>query len=62
MGKQDSLQALETKLTKQRDLVQKEQEKLSKLEQDYYKAFHQEVASRASLANMSISDYLEAMS
>lgn len=62
MAKQESYKTLEVKVTKQRELVQKEQEKLLKLETDLYRSFHEEVKSKASAVNMTVAEYLEAMS
>lgn len=62
MAKQESYKVIEAKVIKQRELVQKEQEKLASLETDLYRAFHEEVQSKASAVNMTVSEYLDAMS
>lgn len=62
MAKQEKYKALEVKVNKQRELVRKEQEKLAAMEIDFYKAFHEEIEAKAKANNMTISDYLEAMS
>ncbi|HEL9598153.1 TPA: hypothetical protein U0J99_000656 [Streptococcus suis] len=62
MSKQDSLKKLEEKVEKQRETVAKEQEKLASLENDFYKAFHEQVRVKATTMNMSVSEYLDAMS
>ena len=62
MAKQDSLSSLEKKVGKQREIVAKEQEKLANLENEFYKAFHEQVKLKASVVNMSVSEYLDAMS
>lgn len=61
MSKIDDYHSLEAKVIKQRELVKKEQDKLASLENDFYKALHHTVATKAKAANMTVPEYLEAM-
>lgn len=62
MAKTDDYKTLATKIAKQRELIEKETAKLHEMENNYYRAVHESLATKAKLADMSLSDYLEAMS
>lgn len=61
MAKADNYKTLETKIAKQRELVEKETAKLEAMENEYYRAIHDNLSAKATTAEMSLSDYLEAM-
>lgn len=61
MAKTDDYKTLETKIAKQRELLEKETAKLQAMENDYYRAIHENLVAKAKSADMSVSDYLEAM-